>query len=57
LLINEYLDFSTTAKMVAQSASRALGLLIVKCKVIGGLRYEVFTKLLASAPKRGALME
>ena len=32
-------------KCVAQSASRALGLLIAKCKAIGGVPYNVFTKL------------
>ena len=32
-------------KHVAQSASRALGLLIAKCKTIGGVPYNVFTKL------------
>ena len=31
LNLNEFLDFSMTAKLVAQSASRALGLLIAKC--------------------------
>ena len=33
------------AKSVAQSASRALGLLIAKCKSSGGLPYNVFKKL------------
>ena len=31
LVSNEFLDFSMTAKLVTQSASRALGLLIAKC--------------------------
>ena len=31
-------------KMVAQSASRALGLLISKDKSFGGMPYECFTK-------------
>ena len=35
-------------KFVAQSASRALGLLIAKCKSIGGVPYDVFTKLYES---------
>jgi len=30
LVLNEHLDFSITAKSVAQSANRALGLLIAK---------------------------
>ena len=34
-----------TAKLVAQIASRALGLLIAKCKSAGGMPYDVFTKL------------
>ena len=33
------------AKMVAQSASRALGLLIAKCKSAGGLPYNVYSRL------------
>ena len=45
LVLNEFLDFSMTAKLVAQSASRALGLLIAKCKSAGGMPYDVFTKL------------
>ena len=36
LVLNEFLDLSMTAKLVAQSASRALGLLIAKCKSAGG---------------------
>ena len=31
--------------MVAQSASRALGLLIAKCKSLGGMPFNVVTKL------------
>ena len=34
-----------TTKYVAQSASRALGLLISKCKLAGGLPYNVYTEL------------
>ena len=34
-----------TAKYIAQSATRALGLLISKFKVLGGMPYEVFTGL------------
>jgi hypothetical protein len=45
VLLTEHLDYKQTAKVVAQSASRALGLLIAKFKIIGGMSYEVFTKL------------
>ena len=45
LVLTEYLDFNVTAKVVAQSASRALGLVIAKCKLAGGVPYSVFTKL------------
>ena len=45
MLIDEFLDYERTAKSVAKSASRALGLLIAKCKIIGGLPFNVFTKL------------
>ena len=41
LVLNEFLDFSITAKLVAQRASRALGLLIAKCKCAGGMPYNV----------------
>ncbi len=33
------------AKVVAKSANRALGLLIAKNKVTGGMPYDVFTQL------------
>lgn len=39
------MDFSVTAKMVAQSASPALGLVIAQCKQIWGVPYNVYTKL------------
>ena len=45
LTFNEFLDFNVTAKMVLQSASRALGFLIAKFKALGGMPFEVFTKL------------
>jgi hypothetical protein len=45
LMLNEFLDFDLTAKSVAQSASRALGLLIAKAKQMGGMPYNVFNKL------------
>ena len=37
VILTEHLDFDYMAKKVAQSASRALGLLIAKAKLFGGL--------------------
>ena len=45
LLLHEFLDCNITAKIVAQSASRALCLLTEKSKALGGMSYKVFTKL------------
>ena len=45
LLLSEHLDFEITAKFVAQGASRALGLLISKCKLASGLPFNVYIKL------------
>ena len=45
LILTEFLDYNVTAKVVAQSASRALGLLIAKSKCLGGLPFHVFSKL------------
>lgn len=45
LVLNEFLDYNVTAKSVALSANRALGLVIAKCKILGGVSYGVFTKL------------
>lgn len=45
LLLDEFLNYETTASFVAKSASRALGLVISKFKSAGGLSYNVFTKL------------
>ena len=45
LLLTEFLDYDSMAKAVAKSASRALGLLIVKSKAIGGFHYNTYTKL------------
>ena len=42
------MDFSVTAKAVAESASRALGLGIAKAYSFGGLPYRVFYKLYES---------
>ena len=45
LILQEHLDYSVTAKAVAQSASRALGLLIAKAKAYGGFPFGTFTRL------------
>ncbi|XP_053376628.1 uncharacterized protein LOC128547607 [Mercenaria mercenaria] len=45
ITLNEFLDYSVTAKFVSQAAGRALGLLIAKFKSIGGMPYNVYTKL------------
>ena len=45
ITLTEFLDYEVTAKIVAQSATRALGLLIAKYKSIGGMPFKVFTKL------------
>ena len=44
-MLNECLDYQFMAKAVAKSASRALGLLIVKSKTHGGFQHNIFTKL------------
>ena len=43
--MNEFLDYQFMAKAVARSASRALGLLVVKSKTHGGFQHNIFTKL------------
>ena len=45
MCIDEHLDYAITAKYVANSASRALCLLISKCKTAGGLPFNTYTKL------------
>lgn len=45
LLFTEFFNYEAMAKAVSKSASRALGLLIAKCKVNGGFNYSTFTKL------------
>ena len=37
-----------TAKIVAKSANRALGLVMEKCETIGGVSYNVLKKLIDS---------
>ena len=46
LVLNEFLDYNVTAKIVAQSASRALGLLITKSKCLGGTAFACIFKTL-----------
>ena len=41
VILSEHLDYDIMTKYVAQCASRALGLLIAKCKNIGGVPYDV----------------
>jgi hypothetical protein len=45
LLLTEFLDYQLMAKAVAKSASRALGLLIVKIKIHGSFQHNIFSKL------------
>lgn len=45
ILLREHIEFNITAKHVAQSSSRAVCLLIAKCKLMGGVPYDVFSKL------------
>ncbi len=54
LTLSEHLDYNIMVKVVAQSASRALGLLIAKYKCLGGMPYDVFTKLYESVVSYGA---
>ena len=44
VLFTEHLDLMQMAKIVVQSASRALGLLISKDKVVGGMPFECCTQ-------------
>ena len=44
VIFTEHLDFMQMSKVVALSASRALGLLISKDKHFGGMPYKCFTK-------------
>ncbi|XP_046335606.2 uncharacterized protein LOC124117659 [Haliotis rufescens] len=45
LLLTEHLDYTRMGNAVASAASRALGLLISKSKILGGMEYKTFTKL------------
>jgi len=48
LILNEFLDLNLTAKIVAKYANRSLGLVMAKCKTIGGVSYDVYKKLFDS---------
>ena len=48
LILDEHLDFKVTADHVAKSATRALGLIIAKAKVCGGLPFNCFKQLYES---------
>ena len=45
LIFTEFLDITIMSKAVALSATRALGLIIAKCKAHGGVPYKVFSQL------------
>lgn len=48
ILLHEHLDYKVTADMVSKSAGRALGLIIAKSKLLGGLPFNTFYKLFQS---------
>jgi hypothetical protein len=45
LVLNEFLDYNITAKAVAASANRALGLVIAKCKVLCGVTFIIISNV------------
>ena len=45
LVLKEFLDYNITGKAVAAHGSRALGLAIAKCKILGGVEYHIFTNV------------
>lgn len=45
LVLTEHLDYTVTAKNVAQAAHRAVGSLIAKAQAHGGFPYKIFSKL------------
>jgi hypothetical protein len=45
LVFTEFMDLAVMSKAVALSATRALGLLIAKCKAHGGVPFSVFSQL------------
>ena len=55
IVMNTFLDFNVTGKIVAQSASRALGALIYKVKINGGMQAIRYEKLLIMVRQSGVL--
>ncbi len=45
LIFTDFSSYDDMAKSVAQSATRALGLVIAKCKAHGGIPFNVFKQL------------
>ena len=45
LIFTEFMDYSEMAKFVARAAHRALGLIIAKSRVYGGMPFQCFGKL------------
>ena len=45
LYLNEFLDYNMTVKAIANSANRALGVIMAKHKAIGGFPFKTYTKL------------
>ena len=45
LYLNEFLDYGVTVRHLSTSANRALGALHTKVKLIGGMAYDIYSKL------------
>ena len=45
IILDEFLDFNTTASILADSAGRALGNIFSKYKMNKGFGYDTYTKL------------
>ena len=45
LWLHEHMDLNYTAKELAKSVSRALGVVINKCSHAGGMTFEVYNQL------------
>jgi hypothetical protein len=46
--MDEHLTFNKNAKELAKAASRALGSLMTKVNIAGGMTYKVYNKLYTS---------
>ena len=42
ITLTEFLDINVTAKIVSQTAGRAVGLLIVRYKTLAGMSFNVY---------------